>query len=374
MQIQNPKRTFLIGVIVWLLFFGWWFRGFLFRNWYFRLFSFKSWHHLAKEFHAGWHISAKSDWIFVYSFILAPFIFALLWYLAQKVQWTRLWKKIWRALRWPFLDKKKKRLKEQTAAYEPKQPVAGPFVYKPQAMPQTTHRVQPIKVQSGFLNSSTAMGTFSQPAPAEPVRDFSDMQRMPFPEPPKVEKPVSYTNESFAQMADIPIADVQIPQMEPADEDISALVEKAGYTVFPSVPVEGKELDLVAVSNTELLVILYDNQKGDWLADEESFNDEDPLWFSETDHRVSPVFQLKNIASILQNKLDGVITVIPLLIEKEGTIINAEDMLKTWNDLGVRVCRTGMGGPVELPTGTEMFKEPCEKATPELLEQIKAKL
>ena len=93
MQIQNPKRTFFIGIVVWLLFFGWWFRGFLFRNWYFRLFSFKSWRHLAKEFQAGWHISAKSDWIFIFSFILAPFIFALLWYFAQKIQWMRLWKK-----------------------------------------------------------------------------------------------------------------------------------------------------------------------------------------------------------------------------------------------------------------------------------------
>jgi len=90
MHIQ--KRTLFIGVIVWLLFFGWWFRGFLFKNWHFRLFSFKSWRYLFNEFKAGWQISSKSDWIFIFSFILAPFVFALLWYLAQKVQWRKLWK------------------------------------------------------------------------------------------------------------------------------------------------------------------------------------------------------------------------------------------------------------------------------------------
>ena len=61
----------------------------------------------------------------------------------------------------------------------------------------------------------------------------------------------------------------------------------------------------------------------------------------------------------------------PVLIERAGTIINAEDMMKTWNDLGVVVCRTDMGGPVELPTTSELLKESQEKISDEALAKIK---
>ena len=365
MRIQNPKRSILIGVIVWLLFFGWWFRGYLFRNWRFRLFSFKSWHYLIHEFRAGWQISSKSDWIFIASFIAAPFIFGFLWYLAEKIHWRKIWKKIWGILKWPFLIGKKKKLKEVESTYSPKQP-AQPFVYRPQAMPSSGSRVQSLadadESQRTFLNNTTAMGDFPESAP-EPD-DFVGRYRQE-PSEPKV-KP--FTNEAFAEMADTPLSEIEIPQMEPAEEDIPALLERAGYV---ELSVDDADVDFVAASASEVLIALYDTTEGDWLADEESFNDEDPLWFSETDHRISPVFQLKTEAENWQQKLGDEFVVRPVLIEQKGNIINAEDMMKTWNDLGVTVCRTDVGGPVELPTMTEVLREKQEKISEEALEKIK---
>ena len=372
MRIQ--KRTLFIGIVVWLLFFGWWFRGFLFRNWQFRLFSYSSWHHLIHEFRSGWHISSKSDWIFIFSFILAPFVFAFLWWVVQKIRWHKIFKKIWNALRWPFLAKKKKELKAATAAYEPKQK-SEPFVYRPQALPATGNRIQvnTVQPQRTFLNTSTAMGDF--PPVKEPMQNFNafDAGKMSQFTPPSP-KPEPFTNEAFAEMANTPLSEVEIPKMEPVHGDIDALLEQAGYTLLPPISVGNKSVDFVAVSADQLLLGLYDKEAGDWLADEESFNDEDPLWFSETDHRVSPVFELKQASNALRQKLGNLIQVQPLLIEKEGTIINAEDMMKTWNDMGVIVCRTEVGGPVELPTGTEILKEPQEKISEEVLEKIKAML
>ena len=376
MQIQNPKRTILIGLIVWLLFFGWWFRGYLFRNWRFRLFSFDSWRHLIHEFKSGWYISAKSDWIFVFSFILAPVIFALLWYWAQKVQWRKLWKKIWRAICWPFLAQKRKKLEEKTAVYAPREPIASP-VYKPQAMPMTGGRLQPTIRPTTFLNNSTAVGNFSSEISSDPIKDFSTFDSFPKQQPFSEKMPspsTTFTNEAFAQMADTPISEVEIPKMEPVKEDVSALLEKAGYTLLPIAEIDGQRVDFLAASDNDLLIILFDTESGDWLADEESFNEEDPLWFSETDHRISPVFQLKTLGTQLQKKLGDIITVRPVLIEKEGTIINAEDMMKTWNDLEVSVCRTGIGGPVELPTSSELLSEVQEKIDPDTLEKIKSML
>ncbi|MGN0919588.1 MAG: hypothetical protein ACI4OR_02365 [Alphaproteobacteria bacterium] len=369
MRLQNSKRSLFIGAIVWLLFFGWWFRGFLFKNWHFRLFSFKSWKHLIDEFKAGWQISSKSDWIFIFSFILAPVIFGLLWYWAQKVKWHRVGDKIWKALRGLFLIPKKKKLKKAVSVYEPKAPIE-PVGYRPQAMPRSPGRLQqPTEILTpAFLNNSTAMPNFGSP-PSEsfiqPKEEFSFSQK---PVAPQVEP---FTNEAFAEMANTPLSDIQIPKMEPVSEDVGAVLEGAGYTLLPPVPVGGQAADFVAASAQEILLILYDKEKGDWLADEESFNDEDPLWFSETDHRISPVFQLKGAAAKLQQKLGELMPVHPVLIERDGTIINAEDMMKTWNDLGVVVCRTGEGGSVELPTCTEVFHKTQEKVSPETLEKIK---
>ena len=341
MRIQ--KRTLFIGIIVWLLFFGWWFRGFLFKNWHFRLFSFKSWRYLFSEFKAGWQISSKSDWIFIFSFVLAPFVFVLLWYVAQKIQWHKLWKKIWKGIRWPFLLHKKKRLKKAVSVYEPKGPIE-PVRYRPQAIPSSG--VRPTQTglapQPVFLNNSTAMGDFQSFSPMPSVKESvpKSSYMEPF-EPPKTEP---FTNEAFAEMADTPLSEIQIPKMEPVSEEVEKVLEKAGYTLLPSVSVGGRSVDFIAASATDVLLVLYDKEKGDWLADEESFNEEDPLWFSETDHRVSPVFQLKQASLQLQQKLEGVVSVRSVLIEQAGTIINAEDMMKTWNDLGVSVCRTAAGG------------------------------
>ena len=377
MRIQNPKRTILIGIIVWLLFFGWWFRGFLFRNWRFRLFSFSSWRYLIHEFQSGWQITSKSDWIFICSFILAPFIFALLWYLAQKVRWHKLWRKIWKILRWPFLIKKKKKLKEEVAAYEPKQP-AESFVYRPQAMPATVIRTQnttaPTQSQETFLNSSTAMGNFSDMT-QKPVKNNDSFPALPiFPSDMGEPKQEPFTNEAFAQMANIRLDDIELPKMETVKEDIPDLLNKAGYVVLPEEVAKEKGVDLIALSATQIFIAQYDKHEGEWLADEESFNEEDPLWFSETDHRVSPVFQLKNKAALIREKVGADFHVRPVLFEQVGNIINAEDMMKTWNDLGVTVCRTASGGPVELPIAAEILKETQEKISDETLEKVKALL
>ena len=115
----------------------------------------------------------------------------------------------------------------------------------------------------------------------------------------------------------------------------------------------GKPIDYLAISENRIIVAVVDPQTGDWLADEERFNGEDPLWFSESSHRVSPVFQLLELTKKLMNQLsaEGFSgSVMPMFIERTGMIINAEDMLTIWKDLSVIVCRTDIGGPDELKT------------------------
>ena len=109
--------------------------------------------------------------------------------------------------------------------------------------------------------------------------------------------------------------------------------------------------DYVAVSADKMLVLLVDKEQGDWLADEERFNDEEPLWFSESSHRVSPVRKAvlaADAADDLIQKADMDIEVKPYVVIVAANIINAEDMYDVWDDLDVQVVRFAKGSPSEL--------------------------
>ena len=110
-------------------------------------------------------------------------------------------------------------------------------------------------------------------------------------------------------------------------------------------------------------------EEGDWLADEERFNDEDPLWFSETSHRVSPITILKNFENELKQAGVKAQTHI-ILVKTAGNIINAEDMHDVWTQMNVLVARSGTGCPVELPSFTQTFPAQLEAPTEEDIQAI----
>lgn len=132
---------------------------------------------------------------------------------------------------------------------------------------------------------------------------------------------------------------------------IGDILEEKGYDVLRNIQLKKILLDYVAVSSDSLLICLIDKESGDWLADEESFNDEEPLWFSESSHRVSPVRKVdlarEKIEKVLEDSNLG-LDVKPYVIVISGNIINAEDMQDTWSDMKVQVVRFAKGSPTDL--------------------------
>lgn len=90
----------------------------------------------------------------------------------------------------------------------------------------------------------------------------------------------------------------------------------------------------------------------DWLADEERFNDEDPLWFSECSHMVSPVYELRAMAERMAD-FRGVMPHKILLVPHDIYIINAEDMEKEWDSLSVFVATENI---TPMPDGMKSLK------------------
>jgi len=137
------------------------------------------------------------------------------------------------------------------------------------------------------------------------------------------------------------------------ESSIGDALRSAGYKLLSDVKIAGKAIDFVGVCANHLLLCLVDSENGDWLADEERFNDEEPLWFSESNHRISPVRVVLNARDALIPMLSGAargMEVKPMVVIRQGTIINAEDMFEVWDNLKVAVCRHDAGGPDEIKT------------------------
>lgn len=98
--------------------------------------------------------------------------------------------------------------------------------------------------------------------------------------------------------------------------------------------------DVIEIKH-RLLVIVYGELKDDWLADEESFNDEPPLWFSESDHRVSPVFQAMKCRDFFRSELPNTNIDSLVVLPKGCAVINDDEMQKTWREnCGIEMVRT----------------------------------
>ena len=97
------------------------------------------------------------------------------------------------------------------------------------------------------------------------------------------------------------------------------------------------EFTLAFVDHMPLLVSFFDGDETTWLANEEIFNGEPPLWFAEGSHQQSPLYAIGLAVKYLTSR--GCSGVLPLMIMSDHIdIINAEDMKEDWDKLGIGIC------------------------------------
>ncbi len=152
------------------------------------------------------------------------------------------------------------------------------------------------------------------------------------------------------------------------------LLKQKGYEVITGATIKNTLIDFIGVSANQLCLCLNDKEPGDWLADEERFNDEEPLWFSESSHRISPVRKMDIARNILQEKLESAnfnFDISAYVIIQIGNIINAEDMFEIWDDMNINVTRIDRGTPKEIKLFTKTLEDAEEKITKDNLEKIK---
>ena len=152
------------------------------------------------------------------------------------------------------------------------------------------------------------------------------------------------------------------------------VLTQKGYSIISSAIIKNTTIDYIAVSKRELLLCLVDRETGDWLADEEKFNDEEPLWFSESSHRISPVRKIDLAQDIIKTKLavaDFKFDVVSYVIIQSGNIINAEDMLDIWSSMNINVTRINRGSPKEIRLFSKSVENCEEKLDESTFEKLK---
>ncbi len=361
--MKNWKRTLLVGSIVGLVFFGWLLRGFFLQNWNFNIFKIRDWAYIWTEFRSGWIIQYASNWIFFWVLVLAIPVFIYIWRVCLHVQWRKTVVVFVRKAFFYLKGGEKKMAKGKVK-------IKAKASHK-KVRPQPMNRLG--RPQTKKVGKTMDAHLEVSPSAQAPVDDLGVESASSDVSSALSEARPAFLNDDQTPLDDIALEDIQLPERVRLEENIAEILVKAGYQVVQDVHMGAVDLDYVAVSKERILLCRVDKEKGDWLADEEFFNGEEPLWFSETSHRTSPVYQLLQEAKALTERLSkqGLSqTVQPVLIEKAGVIINAEDMQKTFADLGVLVMRTDLGGPDELPSVTEAIPPASEKTDIDTFEAI----
>jgi len=104
----------------------------------------------------------------------------------------------------------------------------------------------------------------------------------------------------------------------------------------------GKNVIVIAPNEKEAVLLLIDVVKQGTveLADEERFNDEDPLYFCESSTRISPIWLLTCAAQHLIKSCEraGIGGVkVGCVVVSNSLFVNYDEMCDTWNDMGVTV-------------------------------------
>ena len=122
----------------------------------------------------------------------------------------------------------------------------------------------------------------------------------------------------------------------PAERFIEWLTDQNGEILMEY---HGDDAEFLLAHNDDalLLVSFFDESDDTWLADEEEFDGEPPLWFSASGHRQSPLYAVGLAAGCLRKH--GIGNVLPLAVMSDHIdIVNDEEMQEIWDKLGVSLC------------------------------------
>ena len=422
-------RIIIVG-LCWSIFFLEGIRVILLTNWHFDLIDSRHWHYVWDLWMSGWVIDDRHEWAFI--FVIFSFIPLWLtgWASLSLIKWEVYLKKLWNKLKEFYFTrilKQEKTQKEKAPA--PKPTIKRKKSYKeirprslnsisstqsesritsPIAANRTLPNVKPINIPTTPVVATNSILDHSLFKFDEEESDFDlnfdDLDKIqsaskqsgaqaqdkktentPSSSPQNDKRSKKENNESNNRSKDRPKENKksnksisQTGQQPSAPKNIGnsslEVLKQKGYQVITSATIKNNFVDFIGVAENQICICLVDKEAGDWLADEERFNDEEPLWFSESSHRISPVRCADIVQKHLKEKLqeNGFdFNITTYVIIQYGNIINAEDMFETWDNMHINVTRIDRGMPRELKLFAKSLEEADNTINIEQFEKIK---
>ena len=392
-------RIILVGLF-WSIFFIEGIRVIMLTNWHFDIFRITHWEHAWNLWLSGWVIDEPKEWAFVLIILTFIPVWITVWAALSTIHWgglitflsilplkifNRLFEKQVKKIANTAsvkVVKKKKSYKEvrpksiraplddgsRSSIFDEERKAALSGVSVKSKPRQTSSAVSAPKAEpKEFTHSLFEMGD-SEPLDFDLFEETSPAPEEIHPAPAsKNESPTTAPNKKKS-------SDGTGKQKNGSVNSSFELLKQKGYEIITGATIQNTFIDFIGVSKSQICLCLNDKEPGDWLADEERFNDEEPLWFSESSHRISPVRKADLARITLQEKLkdaDLSFDVVPFVIEQIGNIINAEDMFDIWKDIGVKVTRIDRGTPKEIPLFAKALEESDGSVDKAVFDKIK---
>lgn len=388
-------RIIFVGCF-WSIFFLEGIRVVMLRNWRFDIFNAAHWNYAWEKWNDGWVIDDPKEWAFVLIILTFIPLWLTSWAALSLIPWGKIFLNVilfpMRAFRNLFYKpvkiiaktagvpvvKKKKSYKEIrprgtrapiTDYSDPVRPGVLSASAKPAAPAKPAAKKEEPAASPTFDHS---LFKFDEDTDDDFDFDFDSFDKKfsdtkpdetPKEEPKEAPKPApaksknNKDKKNNAQRNDAPSP----AQPRPAGNSTLDVLKQKGYEVITAATVKNSVIDFIGISDKQINLCLLDKEPGDWLADEERFNDEEPLWFSESSHRISPVRKVGLARKILSEKLaesDMNFEIRAFVVVQIGNIINAEDMFETWDEMNISVTRIDRGTPKEL----KLFSKTLEEA------------
>ncbi len=347
-----------IVLFLWILGCFYAFRWLMYWQWAFDIIDISSW----QELEFIWDSGKVFPWIFVFELmIILPILFIGL-SLLKKVNFELLLKKLFLL---PLLLNKKRKLKA----------MAKKSIKIKKKKSYINKRPPPLKSVSGenfASNPRKHIEEREQKFQSSSLSGLSDNRDIdsfnPYEDRESRRDSMSFSDSDYSGSKN---EDGDAPLLDFEDTDAKGILERAGYKVLSNVG----DVDYVAISNTAVVLCFDENQQGDWLADEERFNDDEPLWFSESAQKVSPAYKALQVKEKYSSNILAVypdISIVPVLILSKGNIINAVDMLDVWEEMQIFIGRIGEAGSSDIKKLSNLIpKNPDEDVNEEIVETIK---
>ena len=356
---------FVILSVVWLFVYAKAVEFYFYKIWGFNIYNYKQWNMIPAEWEKGWIIDTPSEFFFFFSIVMIIPVFIVSLYFLLRVRWDKIYKELSSALKEKGKAKRRKKIDEFPGVEE----LAKALLKKVKGKGKKMGKDKMPPRIDGVV-----------PLTKHKIREDipkAEQVKLPKEEPPTLDDIAKTNPDSLAVSETLPE-----PKMTSRIEvkyDVLSGAEAAGMRIVQDAKIGVDIIDFVLIAKDTVYLINLEPIGAEWIADEIGFENDDPLWFSETKYETSPVFKLLRATKYFESVLKDILgpdrdkmAVKKIFLIGGGTILNYDDIFGTWESDDVEIYRLKGGRPESVPLfGTFLDEQKTKGVNPDdMIEKI----